>query len=1441
MNRDNKDYYSYEELLKNLVSDEEEPKEESEEEVFDFSIVESGEINNYTSDNFYITPESRKQKSGEKSVLKPEEKGEKKTSEESKKSKESEESTEKNISNDKLNNKIDGEEGNKEAKEEEEIEKPKETEEYAERRETREESSPEEKDNQVGEESAGWSLEDYLPKDSPTIDWVSPIAETEPSTDRVSMADPAERQMESEQTPEQVQYEQSPMDQMGTGSSSSQSTGSSGNNSSECLWNPSFTTAQKGNNSEPESSTAADDNDTSCIDERSGTYDWSVYDNYQYDPNANNNWLSELEESQEPVEVDTLSETNEEPSYTEDDVNAVVSKDISNVLKQSHLPKHPNTHNEEQSNNPFYQPEEIEQTDKRSLSLSTEELSPIEERESVSDRSLLDTPRIETTTEASTAYSPLDSTETQTLLDMSKESAIKPKEVVLDIPIKEEVSAPEQHSPEDTSNNEPEEGNQSIEDMFQGCPAIDFTAILREGVSEQEIPSADNTTAQQTLITEETEQQIPNDLADQEEFSPAAQYTLEQLPEDITQIPTREYPAERISPRRYSRSIETPTGISPVILPLETVEPEQESKIIQSDAPTDPEQIPLQSTPAIQQPYTPLDQPQLAPSVPQTHTTIPQAPREIHRGPIDSPFAYILPEMHRDKNDNGKPKSNISIAFLQGYLLSKTAVPSIVKPEQLLAGKSKVTLLSIVPEEITDLRRTSKPDLIKLLLKNVCPEYADMLGYLTTRTPASISNMQPKRVPSKPSTLSLGVEQISNALQSNNWAEALFLSNGTLEENKVVEEYVKCTTSTTADYLYVLLSSGRDSLALSKLRSLPEDELYDTLIDWQYILKGAIIGKCQKTATYLIELFFNDDMIEEGTVSLFLSRSVMEIDVSNVFTSPHQHYLLSVLMIYNEYFSLSMDITENIAEYITVLSEVNLKGAQDLYSAFKSIFPRATKTHLEGILRIKPSSWGLSGIISAVDKGITRIISDSPAEPAPEASQPEPMVQPQALPMQPSLLHLVNPIPPSQTPMQQPAMPIPQMPMQPAQTQTRPAPPMPSPSMPQPVNSSSNLADKQTPPTSFTGLPPRERQAPEPRPNFLAQLQAREDWDTLTPAQQRAAAREISRAYNAREEKRRLVEEARITLANRAAALQAKGSSPQMPQPSQTQPQVPQPQTQPVQPVQPTQPQIQLPPHPPQQTPTQSQVQPAKLPEPVQPSIAPSQKALSPAANLPQTPNEPAAPTTNAPATSSASTNTAAPTWPPKFVPPKIDDPIDWNAPGLDYKKIFSDTSRFSILRDEPQPRSWVSYIPGITSATNYLKSFSPKSKVPVVNLSQNAAFVNDKLRKKWIPVDSTTLEPIKEEVTQSRPEDKDRKPIPLAPPKPSGPLPQRGPDGKPIFASAPTTGLEARYGKSMVPGVVYTPTPTTLPFPVPPMNAQQGKNIKVFIPEPVPEDNQKN
>ncbi|KAI5174533.1 hypothetical protein NEFER01_1243 [Nematocida sp. LUAm1] len=1242
------------------------------------------------------------------------------------------------------------------------------------------------------EQEAGWSLNDYLPQGD-TSDWLSPSPtssrnvpqqdaqqELPKQTPQKQITSPPKQtpHNNTEQTPHPAQGPQ--QREIAQAQTQTQST-----KQEEPVQQPNAPPAAQSS-----SSSSYDDN--SIVDEKAGTFDWSVYDNYDYTKHgSDNSWLESL---QDESEWDSSSKADPKAITPEDAVNQEINKQLEQIEKEK----------QQSGEAPSQQAEEP---------LLLPGNSSVEK----------------TNTVIAMPHVPINSS------NLSSPGAS----------CGQESSAPSE-----------------AQDLFSDCPPVDFAAYLNS----------------------------PEDAANNEE--PA---------HEVQREPREHRTLDRPPTSPFSIPLPSPTQS----IPINTVIPTDESHIIRpnNDISIPHTEYTVPQSADNESIYSPLPQP----------SSLPQSPFQRRREETTS--------MHKQILSKSYPDPRINFLFTKRGLFSWSSQESRVEKNTLLPAQRKLHILQIKEIEAEDHRRKSVPEIEGYIKKIVGEEYSMLLGFLSAKNPEIISSQKVSRRPTAPIEASFASEEVNQALRQNDWASAFFLSEAYNLKEKVIQAYAKTSTCSLSDYFYLLLSSGYDALSVKQMKKLGDDDIFDLLIDWMYILKAIVIGKSKRTAVFFINLFFENDMVEEAITALFISRSVMELDISSISSSSYAVTIYQILLVYQKYFNDTISLSELSVIFLQSIHQISVQKSQKLYSEIKDMLDRDQRKLVEEELGLKSTSgtWGLSGLMTVVDAGISKMIAPTEA-PAPQetkntaesavrsirpvvaqANMPvQPNAQPSATNRQPPYV-IPMPIQTPSTTQLPPPRPLP--PTQTSSTQLpppRPLPPTQPPTQPQQTPSSEI---RLPPPRPLPPMQPTTTQLPPPRP--LPPTQPPMQPTTTTDTTQLP----LPRPLPPMQPQQAPSSEVRLPPPRPLPPMQPQQASssevrlppprPLPPMQSETQPTV-QPPTQKQTPVgrkpldlfasialpstsnlsyspsrQTTQQPLGASSSMPSTSSSMQQSSTPPFPGPRRPSPTGDSLPLPIHTPMPMHPSRPlsvpsvdvssvsmpaAAPSANASTNEASSLPAASSASPaqqpfPRFVPPPPRPALtEEEESKIDYPKMFSDTNRYRIVKDPAdENKSWLGYIPGITGVANMLRRMiSRRNNIPIVELAQNITFIYDKVEGIWITVDSRTLRPIKPTVTTgssssssgSTPES-----TPLPPPAPeplkmptiNGPMPQRGPDGKLLMRGPTGNSLEARYGKCKIPAdqiVHNTELPLGFVFPQPPNYG--ATNIKVFVPTFPPEPEQK-
>ncbi|OAG30752.1 hypothetical protein NEDG_02146 [Nematocida displodere] len=403
--------------------------------------------------------------------------------------------------------------------------------------------------------------------------------------------------------------------------------------------------------------------------------------------------------------------------------------------------------------------------------------------------------------------------------------------------------------------------------------------------------------------------------------------------------------------------------------------------------------------------------------------------------------------------------SRICFAFVDGGIMHARSTLSRIDGKSYLPEPPAFQRLEIDMDNITDYRKKTKDALLDILTQNMSNECIAAISFLKNNDLGSISTETLKRQAAVGMAAETGHSEIDQLILGNNWPEAFFTATSPEVYATVSRYYAKATTPTLPDYFYTMVTKGNDRLATQELAALSEEDLCDIVCSWKYLLKGVVLGKASSFGAKLASIFFEQCMFEEAATILFATRAAVEVNASDILATHPAPEVLKTFMIYKEYFEDKIDLVPRLAEYIASLNDINRKKAQELYHQLKDQFTRPTKTELEAKLQIKPSAWGISGLMSVVDKGISRMIGDTEtmppatmATPAPPAAPTTPM-QPQTAPIQPPQTLAAIPMGnPNRMPRLPQSMPMPPTartaPIQPPTARTAPIQPPTAPTTP---------------------------------------------------------------------------------------------------------------------------------------------------------------------------------------------------------------------------------------------------------------------------------------------------------------------------------------------------------------------------------------------------------
>ncbi|KAI5154020.1 hypothetical protein NEPAR06_0802 [Nematocida parisii] len=900
----------------------------------------------------------------------------------------------------------------------------------------------------------------------------------------------------------------------------------------------------------------------------------------------------------------------------------------------------------------------------------------------------------------------------------------------------------------------------------------------------------------------------------------------EPIPEDYPEIPQNAYvydqPVEESAPAVNSSA--NPIVYSPQEYTYNNANPSVKK---QAFIPTSPFQ---HSQPSQVPAHNDLQHAHALPGVEDTPVSLNTV--EEHGHVLEIPGDKEASDMH------SHPTAHIQMTFCGDKFIVFSSTPSVTNPHKLLPNPVKTVELS--GEIKTDnVKQKSTQELVNSLIQTYPMNYSSSdhpLNYLISKSIDTLSKRSTKRIPSIPikEYIPEVSQDINSAMLQNNWAEAFFLSSQNAEYLLCVQDkYAKHTTETVTDYISVLLSTQCN--IPSRLFSQP-----DVLDNYLTILSMGIKYKNDKALEELISALFKNNRMDAGVISVIISGLI------DGFTD--KIFDINTLLIIGKLKEKEEAVRVRVKELLRRVKVINKKRTQEIYKENKDIFNRTDKKEIEEFLCIESSSWGLQGIINAVDKGITRMVStpntaqpttvSTPQTNSFEVHKPQP-VQSAPFPAQPTIglgqgvtspvgkstfvkkriAHMNRPtfplnkpapeaqrvtsesqMPPAQNastshsstlPLGSTAIPMPSMPSSSETAQkTMPIPGIPMPSIP--------LSASQQP--NNPAMPVIPQGIPKPAPSM--------------PFSPKASG---------------------IPMPSIPSTAQP-SSIPTRPAPSMPMPVIPQGMSRPS-PSMPlsssAQPSStsgkQASPSMPMSVIPQGMSRPA--PSMPMPSISASTQASATTKPAPSMPMPSAAQPSSIPTNSAPSMPAAAEPSPimPYKPAPKVEETPEED---IDYKKLYSDKSRYQIIDSTPEKSSWLGYIPGVNALSGIVKKIAGQNNIPVIELSQDTTFVLDKKLNKWITVDAKTLKPIK--ICASKASDEAASnsvsaPIPM--PVLTGKIPKRGPDGKVDFGPVGTS-LEARYGKPMIQSSIDTTIQDTAPaFPTS-QNMYSRKNAKVFVPK---------
>ncbi|KAI5134851.1 hypothetical protein NEAUS06_1352 [Nematocida ausubeli] len=772
----------------------------------------------------------------------------------------------------------------------------------------------------------------------------------------------------------------------------------------------------------------------------------------------------------------------------------------------------------------------------------------------------------------------------------------------------------------------------------------------------------------------------------------------------------------------------------------------------------------------------------------------PQSTQPSMENPYILPSTDDVPVMLETVEEpiSSHPTSDVQMLFCGSKLLLSSAMPSITNSAKLLPQPLKLHLLQ-AEIHTSNIRQKSTEELVGLLIKAYPLSFSEKehpLNFLITKNAETLCAAEVRRIEARPILECNPAlpQEINKALLQNNWAEGLFLATKSAEHLESVRSmYAEHTTNTQTDQIRTLLSTGC-SVPLELVQTQNARENYLA------VLKSAVQSRSVPVANALVDTLLHNGQAHASIVCAVISGH-MEKCLPWVFD-------INTLLICSKLKDKEEGIRVRTKEVLKNLRVLNKKRAQEIYRENKDIFTRSEKNEIEECLGIEASSWGLQGIINAVDKGITRMVSTPTPAPTPTPKPELPISSGISLGSGVSVPagRIVKkkitsrPIIPMGKPTS-PAANSTSIPMPGMNESSIPMPTKPSmPFMTMPAETKISEPAIPMPATNSTSIPMPVRPSMPFKPSMPMPVKP------------------------------------------------AETAIPMPAKPEMSKPAIPMPM-----PVKPAETSMPMPARPNMTMPArQSMPMPARqsMPMPAAPTISSTPSMTGPPNTSHSTSQEAtvASASTNSSGNSSGTQNSpqnsfiSAPSAPmPAPAPAQSNDKTDTSdsaaEDNIDYKKLYSDKSRYQIVDDKPQKGSWLGYIPGVGALTGMVKKLAGQN-IPVIELSQDTIFILDKKLNKWVTVDSKTFKPIKicaSQESMGSSVEQAPKPIPL--PVITGKMPKRGPDGKVDFGPIGTS-LEARYGKPMIQSIIDTSVQEApVAFPTS-QNMYSTKNAKVFIPK---------
>ncbi|KAI5165601.1 hypothetical protein NEIRO03_0611 [Nematocida sp. AWRm78] len=902
------------------------------------------------------------------------------------------------------------------------------------------------------------------------------------------------------------------------------------------------------------------------------------------------------------------------------------------------------------------------------------------------------------------------------------------------------------------------EESSSLDELFKDCPPIDPNTF-------KYVPDYQQSTGFDYTNTEP----IPEDYSE----IPQNAYVYDQPVEESAPAVNSSANTIVYSPQEYTHNNAKPSAQKQAFIPTS---PFQHSQ---------PSQVPA---------HNDLQHAHVLPSVKDTPVSLNTV--EEHGHALEIPGDKEASDMY------SHPTAHIQMTFCGDKFIIFSATPSVTNPHKLLPNPVKTVELS--GEIKTDnVKQKSTQELVNSLIQTYPMNYSSSdhpLNYLISKSIDTFSKRSTKRIPSTPikEYIPEVSQDINSAMLQNNWAEAFFLSSQNAEYLLCVQDkYAKHTTETVTDYISVLLSTQCN--IPPRLICQP-----DVLDNYLTILAMGIKYKNDKALEELISALFKNNRTDAGIISIIIPGMI------DGFTD--KIFDINTLLIIGKLKEKEDAVRVRVKELLRRVKVINKKRAQEIYKENKDIFNRTDKKEIEEFLCIESSSWGLQGIINAVDKGITRMVSTpNTAQPTPastpqtnsfEVNKPQP-VQSAPFPAQPTIslgqgvtspvgkstfvkkriahmnrptFPLNKPVPEAQSVRSESQVP----PAQNVSTSHSSTLPLGSTAIPMPSMPTSSETAQKAMPIPGIPMPSMPLSAPQ-QPNNSAMPEIPQDMPKPAPSMPFAP------------------KASGIPMPSIPSTAQP-SSIPTKPAPSMPMPVIPQGMSRPA-------PSMPMP-----SIPADTQASTTAKPAPSMPMPAATQSSSIP----------------TKPAPSMPAAAEPSPIMPYKPAPKVEEKPEE----DIDYKKLYSDKSRYQIIDSTPEKSSWLGYIPGVNALSGIVKKLAGQNNIPVIELSQDTTFVLDKKLNKWITVDAKTLKPIK--ICASKASDEaasNSVSAPMPMPVLTGKIPKRGPDGKVDFGPVGTS-LEARYGKPMIQSSIDTTIQDTAPaFPTS-QNMYSRKNAKVFVPK---------